>query len=101
VSEEAHGRTIRALLAELEIEAAGTEGEFDLIGEFISRLPEQLQEYWTSGEGGAKIRWCTPGAFERGRRALRKYVTNPDMLDGLVANLYHRACGRWPGEDKD
>lgn len=101
MSESVHGRTISALLAELMIEAADTDGEFDLLGEFISRLPEQLQEYWTTGEGGAKIRWCTPGAFERGRRALRKYVRNADVLDGLVANLYHRACGRWPGEDKD
>ncbi len=99
-TERNHGRTMRALLAELEIEAAQAD-EFDLSGEFISRLPEQLQEYWTIGEGGAKIRWCTPGAFERGRRALRKYVTSPDVLDGLVANLYRRACGRWPGERKD
>jgi hypothetical protein len=74
---------------------------FDLLEEFVSRLPEQLQEYWTTGEGAAKIRWCTEGSFDRARRALRKYVKNPAVLDGLVANLYHRACGHWPGERKD
>lgn len=97
---EQHGKTMRALLAQLQIEAANAEGEFDLQAEFISRLPEQLQEYWTSGEGGRSIRWCTKGAFERARRRLRKYVSSPDVLDGLVANLYHRACGYWPGEKK-
>lgn len=101
MSEATHGRTLRALLAELEIEAAEAAGEFDLLGEFISRLPEQLQEYWTTGEGGASIRWCTEGSFDRARRKLRKYVKNPAVLDGLVANLYRRACGHSPGERKD
>jgi hypothetical protein len=98
---EQAGRGLRALLAELEIAAVDAGAEFDLLAEFVSRLPEQLQEYWTTGEGGAKIGWCTEGSFDRARRALRKYVKNPDVLDGLVANLYHRVCGHWPGEDKD
>ncbi len=101
--ETRHGLTLRALLADLEMRAVlATDADaFDLLEEFVSRLPEQLQEYWTTGEGAAKIRWCTEGSFDRARRALRKYVKNPAVLDGLVANLYHRACGHWPGERKD
>ena len=97
---EEAGRGLRAALAEAQIAATEAEGEFDLQAEFISRLPEQLQEYWTTGEGGRSIRWCTKGAFDRARRRLRKYVQSPEVLDGLVANLYHRACGHWPGEKK-
>jgi hypothetical protein len=101
VNAEQAGRALQALLAEAQIAAAQAEDEFDLLGDFVSRLPEQLQEYWTTGEGGRSIGWCTKGAFDRARRKLRKYVQSPEVLDGLVANLYHRACGRWPGEKKD
>lgn len=97
---EQAGRGLQALMAEVEILQAEAEGDFDLLGEFVSRLPEQLQDYWTTGEGGRSIRWCTKGAFDRARRKLRKYVQSPEVLDGLVANLYHRACGHWPGEKK-
>jgi hypothetical protein len=101
MTEDEAGRGLRAALAQARLALAGGEfAEQELLAEFISRLPEQLQEYWTTGEGGAKIRWCTHGAFERARRALRKYVKNPAVLDGLVANLYHRACGVWPGKKK-
>jgi hypothetical protein len=101
MTEEQAGRGLRAALAETMLAAA--QAEFDeqgLVAEFISRLPEQLQEYWTTGDGAAKIRWCTHGSFDRAKRALRKYVKNPAVLDGLVANLYHRACGQWPGRKK-
>ena len=101
MTEKEAGRALRAVLAQVQVAlAAGEFAEQDLIAEFISRLPEQLQEYWTTGPGAAKIRWCTHGAFERARRALREYVKNPAVLDGLVANLYHRACGAWPGRKK-
>ena len=59
-------------------------------------IPAQLADYWLHGKGAAKVRWCTRGAFRRARRLLRKYIP-PGQLDGAVANLYHRACGRWPG----
>jgi len=63
-------------------------------------MPDDLADYWIHGEGAAKVRWCTEGAFERARRALREHVPAP-MLDGTVANLYKRACGKWPGQDRD
>jgi hypothetical protein len=66
----------------------------------VFAMPDDLADYWVRGEGAAKIRWCTEGAFERARRALREHVPAP-MLDGTVANLYKRACGKWPGQDRD
>jgi hypothetical protein len=66
----------------------------------VFRMPGDLADYWIRGEGAAKIRWCTEGAFERARRALREHVPE-HMLDGTVANLYKRACGKWPGQGHD
>jgi len=57
---------------------------------------ERLKQYWASGPGAAKIQWGTPGDFERCRMELGKYV-HGDTLDGLGANLHHRATGAWPG----
>lgn len=58
-------------------------------------IPDQLADYWLHGKGAAKVRWCTRGSWRRARRLLRKYV-NPAQLDGLVTNLYVRACGHGP-----
>lgn len=63
-----------------------------------SRVPENLAEYWTVGEGAAKIRWGTPGDFNRCRENLAQYVT-PGQLSGMCANLHHRALGKWPGQE--
>lgn len=63
-----------------------------------SRVPENLAEYWTTGEGAAKIRWGTNGDFNRCREQLAKYVT-PGQLSGMCANLHHRALGVWPGRE--
>ena len=63
-----------------------------------SRVPENLAEYWTTGEGAAKIRWGAPGDFNRCREQLAKYV-NPGQLSGMCANLHHRALGVWPGRE--
>jgi hypothetical protein len=57
---------------------------------------EKLMHYWAEGEGAAKIGWGSPGSFRRCQVELGKYV-RPDMVDGLCANLYHRATGTWPG----
>ena len=35
---------------------------------------EELRHYWTHGEGGAKIRWNTPGDWKRCVRHLEKYL---------------------------
>lgn len=63
-----------------------------------SRVPENLAEYWTTGEGAAKIRWGTSGDFNRCREQLAQYVT-PGQLSGMCANLHHRALGVWPGRE--
>jgi hypothetical protein len=64
----------------------------------VGRVPENLAEYWTHGEGAAKIRWGQPGDFDRCRRALAQYVT-PGQLSGMCANLHFRALGKWPGQE--
>lgn len=67
--------------------------------EFQSRLGGELEKYWTKGEGAAKIRWGTPGSFDRCVRALRDKF--PQDTEGLCANLHHEATGKWPAEGKD
>lgn len=60
------------------------------------RMPDQLRDYWVRGEGAAKIRWGTDGAFDRCTRMLRKYF--PGDPKGLCAKLHKRATGEWPAE---
>jgi 2'-5' RNA ligase len=67
-------------------------------GEFQSNMPEQLKRYWLDGEGAGRIRWGTPGSFDRCVRELRDDF--PENTQGLCANLYHEATGRWPGEQR-
>jgi hypothetical protein len=85
---------VRALASKLRANA-GT-GQTAAVDEFQGNIPEQLADYWLRGKGAARVRWCTRGSFRRARRLLRGKVP-AHMLDGTVANLYHRACGRWPG----
>ncbi len=63
-----------------------------------TRMPQQLVEYWTRGEGAAKIRWGTGGDFTRCTRQLREYIKNPNKLKGTCANLHKLTTGRWPSE---
>lgn len=58
---------------------------------------ERLMRYWAEGAGAAKLNWGVPGDFDRCRAELGKYVQDPHTLDGLCANLHHRATGGWPG----
>lgn len=60
---------------------------------------QRLRNYWTRGEGAAKIRWGTPGDFNRCRRQLAKYIKNPQWLAGTCANLHKVAIGVWPGQE--
>jgi hypothetical protein len=52
----------------------------------------KLREYWAHGKGRSK--WHD---WDSLRRHLAKYVKNPRILDGLTANIYKLATGRWPG----
>lgn len=51
----------------------------------------KLREYWV-GQFGRKWR-----KFRQLRRHLAKYVQNPQILNGLTANIYKLATGTWPG----
>lgn len=66
--------------------------------ELQSKMPAQLKKYWLTGDGAARIGWGTPGSFERCVRELGDEF--PQNTEGLCANLYHEATGRWPGQDK-
>lgn len=58
----------------------------------------QLDAYWTSGEGAAKIRWGAPCAFCRCLDQLGKYVDSK-RVKGHCANLQKRATGKWPNAE--
>lgn len=60
-------------------------------------MPEKLLNYWVHGEGAAKIRWGTPGDFNRCVRNLRKYF--PRNPEGLCNRLHTRALGVPPGQE--
>jgi len=60
------------------------------------RMPQQLIEYWVHGKGAAKIRWGTPGDFNRCVRNLAKYF--PRNPQGLCNRLHTRALGQPPGQ---
>jgi hypothetical protein len=59
-------------------------------------MPLQLQRYWISGKGGAKIRWRMPHDFDRCVRQLRKYF--PKNPQGLCNILHTKAVGAPPGK---
>lgn len=61
---------------------------------------ERLMTYWAEGEGAAKIKWNSPGDFDRCVLHIQKAVTDggkeplPDhVVKGLCANLHRRATG--------
>lgn len=76
---------------------ASAEGE-PMADDFASNMPPALKAYWLTGEGAAKIRWGTPGAFDRCVRELRDDF--PQDTEGLCANLYRDATGKWPGQQR-
>lgn len=78
-----------------DVETVGVVGQPE--GEFQSGLNGELERYWTRGEGAAKIRWGTPGDFDRCVRQLRSHF--PTDPEGLCANLHHEALGVWPGRE--
>jgi hypothetical protein len=57
---------------------------------------EDLREYWTTGPGGIKIRWGTPGDFDRCVKQLEKYM--PGQAEGYCNRLHQRAVGAPPGK---
>jgi hypothetical protein len=53
----------------------------------------KLHEYWVHGEGAAKIKWGTPGDFDRCVMHLGKFIADPK---GYCAKAHHDALGIWP-----
>ena len=53
---------------------------------------ELLMKYWAEGPGAAKIRWNSPGDYDRCVAQLSKYV-GPGVVHGLCQNLHQRATG--------
>lgn len=76
---------------------ASAEGTFAVDQELQSNMPPQLKRYWLDGAGAAKIGWGSPGSFDRCVSALRDDF--PQDPEGLCANLYHEATGKWPGQN--
>jgi hypothetical protein len=60
-------------------------------------MPETLQEYWTTGKGGAEIGWGTDHSYSRCQKLLKGKVPGR-MIDGACARLHKRATGEWPTE---
>lgn len=57
---------------------------------------ERLKGYWTSGEGGAKIRWGEGGDFDRCVRLVTKAVKgkmSPEDVKGFCQNRHQEATG--------
>lgn len=71
--------------------------DLDALVADVSRVPEQLAEYWTAGEGAVKL-GPMEGWFGRCRSNLSHYVS-PGQLSGTCANLFHRRWGKWPGQE--
>jgi len=56
---------------------------------------EKLRRYWTTGKGGIKVRWGTPGDWKRCYRHLSKFMGT--RAKGYCQNLHKRATGIWTG----
>jgi hypothetical protein len=60
---------------------------------------EKLRRYWTTGEGGLKIRWGTPGDWTRCTKQLSKYMGNRSK--GYCALRHKEMNGMWPGDKRN
>ncbi|GIH95422.1 HK97 family phage prohead protease [Planobispora siamensis] len=60
----------------------------------------RLKRWYIRGEGAAKIRWNTPGAFDRCVRIASQHMP-PEKAKGFCANVHKAATGRWPGANRD
>lgn len=54
---------------------------------------ERLKRYWTTGAGGAAIRWGEPGDYDRCIVLTSKAGVPPDKVHGYCQNLHMRATG--------
>lgn len=60
---------------------------------------ERLHEYWVHGEGAARIRWGTPGDFDRCTRQLEEHAHfTPEQAHGYCNLAHHAATGMYPSQ---
>jgi hypothetical protein len=57
---------------------------------------EKLRRYWTTGKGGLKIRWGSPGDWTRCHKQLAKYLG--PRSKGYCALRHKEMTGVWPGD---
>ena len=58
---------------------------------------EKLHEYWVHGKGAAKIRWGSPGDFDRCTRQLEEHAHfTPEQAHGYCNLAHHAATGMYP-----
>ncbi|GFE20028.1 hypothetical protein Sliba_04810 [Streptomyces nigrescens] len=57
---------------------------------------QTLRNYWTTGAGAAKIRWGTPGDYNRCVRAVSKYLGS--RARGYCALRHQAATGMWTSQ---
>lgn len=58
---------------------------------------QHFYRYWVWGLGSFKIRWGTPGDFDRCRAQVGRYIQGR-KLDGFCAKAHKMATGGWPGD---
>lgn len=91
-SEEQAQAQLRALYASEANAALDALTEFAREGDVnVPGVSHNLRDYWTRGEGAAKIRWGTEGDGTRCIKHLRKYVRDPG---GLCQEYHRRATGK-------
>lgn len=61
-----------------------------------------LKVYWSTGKGGAKIKWNTPGDMTRCIRYIRKYAEKEGFsAEGFCARLHKQMTGVYPGDKRN
>lgn len=89
----------KSIAADYLVEASVYDGITEEAVELKLMSPDpraaRLREYWAHGEGRAK--W---NKWRELRRHLKKYVRNPNILDGLTSNIYRLAKGHNPPRGK-
>lgn len=85
--------------AEADAVAAALGQDDPDVDALVALLPPELLQYWTTGEGAAKIRWGTDGDWTRCHRYLSEYI--PGRADGACATLHKLTTGVWPGDRRN
>lgn len=57
-----------------------------------------LKQYWGYGVGSLKIKWGTPGDFDRCVVELSRHIPSERMREGFCANVHKMVTGGWPGD---